>query len=132
MRVLIVEDELIVALELQNILEDVGCQVVGIAADSRRARDLATKDVDVAMVDLNLRDGLTGPQIGEELVRQGVTVLFMTANPSQLGEGVRGAVGVMPKPVEQDELKQAAAYIAAVHAGLSPPAPPARLTQFAA
>lgn len=132
MRVLIVEDELLVALELQNVLEDLGCSVVGIAPDSRRARALAAKDVDIAMVDLNLRDGLTGPKIGEELVEQGVTVLFMTANPSQLGRGIPGAVGVLPKPVELDEVKQAAAYVAAVRAGRSPPPPPPRMQPFAA
>lgn len=130
MRVLIVEDEILVALELQNILEDLGCTVVGIASDSRKARDLATRGVDIAMVDLNLRDGLTGPQIGEELVRQNVTVLFMTANPGQLGRGVPGAIGVLPKPVGQDELKQAAAYITARRQGRSPPPPPQRLRAF--
>lgn len=132
MRVLIVEDEILVALDLQNILEDIGCTVVGIAGDSRRARDLATHDVDIALVDLNLRDGLTGPQIGEELVKQDVTVLFMTANPDQLGKGVRGAVGVLAKPVDQSEVKQAAAYVTALRQGLSPPPPPARLQAFAA
>lgn len=130
MRVLIVEDELLVALELQHVLEDLGCDVVGIAPDSRRARDLAQRDVDIALVDLNLRDGPTGPDVGVELVDRGITVLFMTANPSLLGEGVPGAVGVLPKPVEQDEVKAAAAYITAMRQGLSPPPPPARMTQF--
>jgi DNA-binding response OmpR family regulator len=132
MRVLIVEDELLVALELQNVLEDLGCDVVGIAPDSRRARDLAAHDVDIALVDLNLRDGPTGPDVGAELVDRGVTVLFMTANPSLLGDGVPGAVGVLPKPVEHDEVKAAAAYITAMRQGLSPPPPPPRLMQFAA
>lgn len=130
MRVLIVEDEMLVALEIQNVLEDLGYDVVGIAADSRRARDFAERGVDVALVDLNLRDGLTGPDIGKELVDKGATVLFMTANPAQLGGGVRGAVGVLPKPVEHDEVKQAAQYVAAVHAGQSPPTPPRRLRAF--
>ncbi len=132
MRVLIVEDELLVALEIQHVLEDLGYNVVGIAADQDRALEAAKGGVDVALVDLNLRDGLTGPTIGAALVEEGATVLFMTANPSLLGAGVKGAIGVLPKPVEHDEVKQAARYVEAVRFGRSPASPPARLRQFAA
>jgi CheY-like chemotaxis protein len=131
-RVLVVEDEWLVALEIRLILEDLGHEVVGIAPDSRRAMEIAAKGIDVALVDLNLRDGLTGPTVGAELVSQGATVLFMTANPGQLGQGVAGAVGVIAKPVEHDELKQTAQFVEAVRYGRSPPPPPARLRQFAA
>jgi two-component system, response regulator PdtaR len=132
MRVLIVEDEVLVALEIQNVLEDLGYSVVGVAADSRRARAIADQGVDVALVDVNLRDGATGPGIGAELVERGATVLFMTANPAQLGSGIPGAIGVLPKPVEHDEVKQAAEYVAAMRRGLSPPPPPSRLRAFSA
>ncbi len=131
MRVLIVEDEILVALEIQHVLEDMGFAVVGIAADSDRARRLVAGGVDIALVDFNLRDGPTGPSIGRELAASGVTVLFMTANPGQLGRGVPGAVGVLPKPVEHEEVKQAAQYVEAVRAGRSPPSPPERLRAFA-
>lgn len=132
MRVLIVEDEILVALEIQNVLEDLGYSVVGIAADSRRARAIAEMGIDVALVDVNLRDGMTGPGIGAELVERGATVLFMTANPAQLGAGVAGTLGVLPKPVEHHEVKQAAEYVAARHMGVSPPAPPSRMRSFEA
>ena len=46
-RVLVVEDEWLVALEMRLILEDLGHEVVGIAPDSRRAREIAAKGVDV-------------------------------------------------------------------------------------
>ena len=51
MRVLVVEDEWLVALEMRLILEDLGHEVVGIAPDSRRAREIAAKGVDVATLD---------------------------------------------------------------------------------
>jgi hypothetical protein len=56
----------------------------------------------------------------------------MTANPAQLGQGVPGAVGVMAKPVEHDELKEAADFVEAVRLGRSPPPAPSRLRQFTA
>ncbi len=132
MRILVVEDEFLVALEIRNILEDLGHDVVGTAPDSQRARLLADRGVDIALVDLNLRDGPTGVEVGADLARQGVTVLFMTANPAQLGQGVPGAVGVIAKPVENREMMQAARYVEALRLGRSPPQPPPRVRAFAA
>ena len=96
-RVLIVEDEILVALDLEDALVSAGYEVVGIAADRREALALA-HDADVALVDLNLRDGPTGIGIGMDLSGKGVRVLFLTANPSTVVAGVVGAVGCLDKP----------------------------------
>jgi DNA-binding NarL/FixJ family response regulator len=40
-RILIIEDEALVAMELRYVLEDLGHEVVGMAADARTARNLA-------------------------------------------------------------------------------------------
>jgi len=111
-RVLIVEDEILVAIEIETVLGEMGMEAVGIAADSASALKLAS-DVDVALVDINLRDGATGPHIGRELAERGITVLFMTANPEQLGKGVPGTLGVLTKPVADSELRQAIRYAVA-------------------
>lgn len=101
--ILIVEDEIFVALEMQGILEDRGYSVVGIAADIDGAMEYADRDIDVAFVDLNLRDGLTGPQIGSRLANDHhASVLFVTANPRLLGDGVAGTIGVLTKPTDED------------------------------
>ncbi len=87
---------------------------------------------EVAIVDLNLRDGPTGPIVGRTLAEKfGVTVLFMTANPSQLGEGIPGTLGVIPKPVMDEELRRAVAYAVSHHRRM-PAEAPARLMLFAA
>lgn len=112
-KVLVVEDEIFVAAELENLLYDLGHQPVGIAADSRRALELA-RDAELAFVDLNLIDGPTGIEVGRRLADHGVSVVFMTANPSQLGDGVPGTIGVIPKPVDNTELRQAVEFAAAV------------------
>lgn len=109
--ILIVEDEILVALEMQNILEDHGYVVAGIAADLQGALALASKNIDLALVDLNLRDGLTGPEIGARLAsRHNAAVLFVTANPRELGGGVAGTIGVLTKPTDQDALVAAADF----------------------
>lgn len=110
-RILIVEDEILVALDLEAKLEDFGFEPVGIAVDSASAYRLADKVPEVALVDLNLRDGLTGPQVGAILAEQfGIAVLYLTANPRMLGSGISGTIGVLAKPCNPDELKSAVEY----------------------
>jgi len=87
-------------------LTDHGCDVVGLAVDHPSALMLAERHKPaLALVDVNLMDGLTGPQIAHELVaRHGVAVVFMTANPEQIPEGFAGALGVVCKPFDEKTL----------------------------
>lgn len=130
-RVLVVEDEIFVALEMQSVLEDVGMMPVGIAGDRDKALALAPK-ADIAFVDLNLADGPTGAEVGKMLAERGIAVVYVTANPAQLGQGVPGTLGVLPKPLDDRELREAAAFAAAMRpqARMPPPPPPPRLKLF--
>jgi CheY-like chemotaxis protein len=129
-KVLVVEDEIFVAIEFENLLYDLGHQPVGIAADSRKALALA-EQAELAFVDINLVDGPTGIEVGKALADLGVTVVYMTANPGQLGDGVPGTVGVIPKPVETAELRQAVEYAVALRNKRPATAmPPPRLRLF--
>lgn len=109
--ILIVEDEMLVALEMESILEDHGYRVAGIAVDLESAMAYADGSIDLALVDLNLRDGLTGPQIGKRLASEHNSgVLFITANPNLLGEGVAGTIGVLTKPTNERSLISAVTF----------------------
>lgn len=127
-RVLVVEDEIFVAIEIEHVVRELGHTPVGIAADRNSALELA-RSADLAIVDLNLRDGPTGPEIGRVLAEDGVTVLFMTANPSQLGEGIPGTLGVIPKPVGDEELRDVVSF-AVCHRLNEVGHPPPRLRLF--
>lgn len=129
-RILIVEDEMLVAVELEAILEDLGHQPVGIAPDLETALALADQPIDLALVDLNLRDGLTGPEIGARLNANRVSVLFITANPRILGEGVAGTIGVLTKPTDQATVCAAVDYALGIRAGHDV-TPPSALKLFA-
>jgi len=80
LKVLIVEDEPIVAHDLKEIAETSGQEVVGLAARVSDARSLAPLKPELALVDLNLKDGATGPHILAALSREDVTVVLVTAN----------------------------------------------------
>lgn len=126
--ILIVEDEILIALEMQSLLEERGYRVAGIAADLDEALGYADTGLDLALVDLNLRDGLTGPQIGSTLAGEHrVGVVFVTANPRLLGAGVSGTIGVLTKPTDEESLVSAVQFALRVRKGEPAQAPPALL-----
>jgi CheY-like chemotaxis protein len=105
---LIVEDEIFVALDLERILTEAGYQVAAIAADSQSAID-AAPNVSFAFVDVNLRDGATGPDLAERMARDyGVKVVFVTANPAQIGTQSDCALGYIRKPFSESSILAAA------------------------
>lgn len=106
--ILIVEDEFLVALNLSRTLATLGYETIGIAPDAKTALRLAHEMPDFALVDVNLRDGETGPTIGKMLAQEyGAAVLFLTANPASLGEGIDGTIGCISKPVDETEVQTA-------------------------
>ena len=129
-RVLVVEDEFFVAIEIESVLREMGLEPVGIAPDSSTAQQLAAQ-AELAFVDLNLADGPTGIDVGRGLADRGVTVIYMTANPAMLGEGVPGTVGVLPKPVNDAELREAVHFAVHRHRKSTEGLPPKRLRLFA-
>ena len=96
--VLIVEDEFLVALQLEDILTDAGHKVVGIVPDQASAQAIAARP-EVALVDLNLRDGPSGLTIAQQLAeRFGTVIVYVTANPGQICTPAPTALGVVQKP----------------------------------
>lgn len=107
--VLIVEDELLVALDLEHILLGSGFDVLGIVADSRGA-ECVEKGPEVALVDLNLRDGATGNAVARTLAKQfGTRIIFVTANPAQISNPPETAIGYVQKPFKAETVLKAVA-----------------------
>lgn len=129
LKALVVEDEILVAVEIEHILMDMGLEVIGIASDSRTAMSIPEK-VDIAIVDLNLNDGATGRGVGEFLANEhGATVVYMTANPSQIKEPPRATLGVLPKPASDLALVDTINFAIARHKRLAAE-PPKQLVLF--
>jgi DNA-binding response OmpR family regulator len=128
-RILIVEDQAILGMELEFALAETGHEVVGIAADARQALALAVEaKPDLAIVDINLRDGRTGLTVAQKMsIGLGVTVLFATAEPELIPEQFAGAYGVVVKPYSSPSVHAAVAYCLALRDGLDPGPPPPHL-----
>lgn len=128
--ILIVEDEFLIAVEMEEVVRELGHKSAGIADDMESAMEKAHEMIDVALVDINLADGATGPLIGEKLANNyGIEVIFVTANPAQLGEGISGALGALEKPVDLAIVEQVLDYVIAVRKG-EDVKPPRRLRLF--
>jgi two-component system, response regulator PdtaR len=129
MNVMIVEDEIILALNLEDDVHFAGHRSIGFAASYADALALAPQ-ADMAFVDVRLRDGVEGPNIARRLIDEfGVNVVFLTGNPEAV-EGFKGSLGVLAKPVREDDVATVLRYVSAKSSGEDIPAPQ-RLTQTA-
>ncbi len=96
-RVLIVEDAVLLALELQAGLTQAGAQVVGLASDLDEARRLASLDFDVAVLDANL-NGQSVTPIARGLMQRGTPFIFATGYRDMGGDTARFDAPVVLKP----------------------------------
>ena len=105
-RILVVEDEMIVAMLIEDILMDNGATVVGPAARVNKALDLlGTEAVDAALLDVNLAGENTMP-VAEELRRRGIPFAFATGyGAAGLPDGFAGQP-LLQKPFQERDLQE--------------------------
>lgn len=122
LRILVVEDEVLIALELECLLEDLGHVSVGVAGCAADAIALGrTARPDVALVDIHLVDGPTGVEVARQLSRDPhITVVFMTANAKRIPPDFAGALGVIAKPYSERAVAGVLDYVAQRRAGRTP------------
>lgn len=90
-RVMIIEDEPIIAVDIESIVLGMGHEVVGIADTRRDAVTLAAETKpDLVLADVQLADGSSGIRAVEEILTEAtVPVIFITAYPERLLTGDR-------------------------------------------
>ncbi len=103
-RILVVEDENFIAMELAWIVEDAGCSVVGLERSVEETRQvLASKVVDLALLDVNLGGEMVFP-VSKMLDALGIPFVFITSNPALLPAEYRRRP-LMAKPFRQEALR---------------------------
>lgn len=130
MRVLIVEDETLVAAEIEFLVEEAGMTVAGLAIDSDEAIAMMRRDrPDLVLLDIHLSDGPTGVELGRRAASEfGAAVLFMTANRRRLPDDFAGAVGAVAKPYTEWGMRSALRFLLdCFRAGEAPRPAPASL-----
>jgi CheY-like chemotaxis protein len=123
-RILVVEDEAMIAMLMEDMLRDLGCFVVGPAHGLTEALDLVRgpAEVDAAVLDVNL-GGVPCFALADELRGMGVPLIFSTGyGDGGLREVDRGAP-VLQKPFRSDDLARALAEAFAERSTSLPSAP---------
>src|ERR1700754_190383 len=99
LRVLLVEDEVLVSSVIQETLTNLGCKVIGPAPSVATAlAALDDEHVDLALIDLALR-GELGLPVADVLADKGIPFAFVTGYGPEMVRGTRHAkVSVLSKP----------------------------------
>ncbi|MFP4044033.1 MAG: response regulator [Rhodosalinus sp.] len=110
-KVLIVEDEAIIAMDLESVVADLGHKVTGIARTRARAIELAMEEApDLVLCDIQLADDSSGIDAANEILEQlgERPVIFITAFPERLLTGERPEPAfLIAKPYTEEQVRSA-------------------------
>ena len=106
LKVLVVEDEALVSMLVEDMLTDLGCTIVGPAAEIEEALRLAgAADIDAALLDVNLGGRPIFP-VADALKARGVPFAFASGyGEAGLTEDHKGAT-VLQKPFREADLRR--------------------------
>ena len=109
--VLVIEDEAIIAMDIQTIVIDMGHRVTGIARTRTSAVDLASRDrPELILADIQLADKSSGIDAVKDILAQfdDIPVIFITAFPERLLTGQRPEPAfLIAKPYTEDQVRSA-------------------------
>ncbi len=104
MRVLIAEDDWLLADTLAVLLEEQGADVIGPAPEARKALALVqSTELDFALVDMNLRDGFSD-ELLQRLAERHVPFAIVTAYHALPTNSADLAVTTLHKPIDHRKL----------------------------
>lgn len=128
MRVLVVEDEVLIAEIVQDVLLDAGHHVIALAPTEERALEVAAREPpQLAFVDFHLRGGGTGDHVARQLRDlYGTLVVFLSGDPHACREKAMatGALGCLAKPFADEDILATVAIAESIAGGGLPRNPP--------
>ncbi|WP_426052129.1 response regulator [Brevundimonas sp. SL161] len=128
---MIVEDEVVVAMNLREVLIETGFQVLDLTIRQAEALEVARAGKpDLALVNIQLADGDDGIELAVQLEALSIPVVFISGQISRARSANTVAIASMPKPYEPNEMAVAVAYLLARLRGSTALARPDRLEVF--
>ncbi len=105
-RVLLVEDEALVAMMIQETMTEFGFQVIGPVSTASEALAAArNSQFEAAVLDINLGDGMVYT-VAEILSKRGVPFVFVTGYDAESVDSRFTGVPVLQKPIERNMLQK--------------------------
>lgn len=107
LKVFVVEDESLVAMQLEDMLLDLGCDLVGLAMRVGRALEMvaAAPRIDVAVLDVNIGGDKIYP-VAEALRERGVPIVFATGYGRAGVEPDWQSYEILQKPYTANEVAE--------------------------
>jgi DNA-binding NarL/FixJ family response regulator len=124
LRILLVEDEFLVAMELETMLQDLGGEVIGPLASLDEAVAIAQEEkLDVAVLDVNVGGRLVTP-VADALAARAIPFMFCTGYDAVSLPRRHAAAPILMKPCQGHELKNALLSSLRGRAGVAPHSTP--------
>lgn len=135
LKILLIEDEALLVMDLEYMVADAGHYVIGDVASVGELAQWKSKSVpDLVLIDIQLAEETNGLD-ASRLVKDrwaNTCIVFVTANPLKVPPGYSGSYGVIPKPFSRQMMMGALAYLSD---GICSPPPaqeaPAGFIEFA-
>lgn len=109
--ILIVEDDLSFALELEMLVQEIGYQVAGVVDNSASALEIIYSErVDFILMDIEIKGRMTGLELGKKLRPIKIPILYITSfgNETHYEEAQKSnIVGYLVKPIDKYTLRTA-------------------------
>jgi CheY-like chemotaxis protein len=113
LRLLVVEDEVMISVLVEDMLAELGHSIVGLAASVEEAAGLAAgAEFDVALLDVNLQ-GETVESVAATLARRGKPFVFTTGYGERAIPAAFKDRPLLPKPYHIDQLGEILAQVGA-------------------
>ncbi|MET1755968.1 response regulator [Novosphingobium sp. RD2P27] len=107
-RILVVDDEMLVAMMLEDMLADLGYEVVGPCSTLNEALECAsTEQLDCGIIDLNLGRGVLSTPVADVLNARGVPFLLATGYGANAQTDALGHSGLLGKPFSTSDVEAA-------------------------
>ena len=127
-RILIVEDEPLVAFDNEHILRDAGYEIVATVDTVEDAVSAIDQKVDLVLADVRLSDGGNGRDVARAAQEKGVPLIFVIGGSPDDARSL--AVGLLTKPYGQRDLLAAIETVDAKLSGRPVKKPPKCFTLF--
>jgi DNA-binding response OmpR family regulator len=110
--ILIVEDQLLLAMTVRDVLEDHGYRALDLAIRHQEALDtVALTRPDLALFNIELADDDDGAVLAGELTAMGIPVVFISGQTSRIDPSREAAIASMPKPYSTGDMVAAVDYV---------------------
>ncbi|WP_026380722.1 response regulator [Afifella pfennigii] len=117
LRILVLDDEAMIAGEIKLLLEDAGHEVVGPVGSLEAAMQLAdSAAIDLAILDANIRQHSSGP-VARRLVERAIPFCVCTGDESEELREDFGEVELLPKPFGENDLLSMVASLTGTRSG---------------